>query len=124
MIRRKPLAERSRYARRERDTGFMLWVKHLPCVVPILIGDDLWTPCAGPIEADHCGDRGLGQKADDRSAAPLCRGHHRERTDMRGTFKDFTAATMREFRHAAIAWTQARWTAANPTTNPDDELPF
>lgn len=36
---------------------------------------------APAVEAHHAGERGLGQKADDRTAIPLCRDHHLEGKD-------------------------------------------
>lgn len=74
----------------------MGWVKTCPC---LLFGT---LACSGPVEADHCGDRGLGQKSLDRDCVPLCTKHHRERTDVTGYFAGYDAATMRVWRHQAI----------------------
>lgn len=86
LVRRKRLVWRPRrtaYARRERDFDYMLAVKELPCA---LAGVAEAGPCSGPIEADHMGERGLGQKAPDNTCGPLCSGHHRDRTDGCGYF--------------------------------------
>lgn len=120
----------TKYRRRERDTERMLWTKRQPCAVRELRPIDFinwdrikgvggrveWgtyeatiTPCSGPVEADHAGDRGLGQKADDSTCIPLCRGHHRERTDHTGTFSPLTRDEARAWRTAAIERTQAAW---------------
>jgi hypothetical protein len=78
----------------------MLWVKSQPCCARFI------SYCDGPIEADHAGRRGLGQKCDDRECIPLCAKHHRERTDMRGAFGGFHAERMREWLDRRIAETQ------------------
>lgn len=110
------------YSRRERDVGFMLWVRRQPCVLrairPFLfmdvakaVGVKAETACCGPVEADHQGARGLGQKADDRTCVPMCRDHHAERTDHRGSFRPLTRDEARAWRAAAIEHTQAAWAA-------------
>ena len=100
---------RSRYARRERDTEFMLDVKRLACCVRAHPPDPLRgaTPCYGHVEADHAGSRGLGQKADDRTCIALCARHHNERTDHTGSFKHLTRDQVREWKLDRIAETQA-----------------
>lgn len=117
---------KTKYRRRERDVERMLWTKRQPCMVrelspldfaitamsKLLFKRDIVlcaTPCSGPVEADHAGDRGLGQKADDSTCIPLCRGHHRERTDHAGTFRPLTRDELRAWRAAAIERTQAAW---------------
>jgi hypothetical protein len=98
----------TKYSRRTRDFEFMGFVKTLLCSV-----EEEWpnvdqrpTDCGGEIEADHMGDRGLGQKADDRTCAPMCTWHHRERTDHTGSFKHVTRDHERGWRSRAIARTQ------------------
>ena len=76
--RKSPLRARTRlkprgktkYARRPRDHAYMAWVKSLPCVGPFP------HQCQGPSEAHHAGVRGLGQRAEDSTAIPLCRNAH------------------------------------------------
>lgn len=125
---REPLPRRpTRYRRRARDFEFMGWVKRQPCIVRVLPPRDFaytlasrllfardialvrTTPCDGPIEADHAGERGLGRKAADSTCIPLCRGHHRERTDHAGTFRPLTRDELRAWRARAIEHTQAAW---------------
>ena len=65
------------------------------------------TPCYGPIEADHMGDR-IGHRALDSTCAPLCPGHHMERHDFTGTFKGFAREDMRAFRVVGVQWTHNR----------------
>lgn len=95
--------------------AFMAFVKTLPCSVeeewPDV--DTIPTTCRGPIEADHMGARGLGQKADDRTCAPLCTGHHRERTDHTGSFKHVTKDHERGWRARAVLRTQTIWLERN-----------
>jgi hypothetical protein len=118
-LRRKtPLRSRSKtkkYARRERDLDYMRKVRRLPCVVRVALkfGWSLEngrllvaTSCSGRVQADHMGTRAYGQKSHDRECAPACKGHHGERTDSRGAFKDWTKVEMRPFCDWAIEWTQ------------------
>lgn len=98
--------KRTKYARRERHVDYMLAVKAmLPCILSHL-GE-----CEGVVEADHAGDRGLGQKSHDNTVIPLCTRHHRDRTDLTGFFSSFDRATMREWRHARVAETQVSMAA-------------
>lgn len=129
----------TKYRRRERDIPYMLWVKKQPCIVremppvPALVHAYVqhpefpWfcgecgyaeheaskhpqmTPCTGRVEADHAGERGIGQKADDRTCIPLCRQHHGERTNHKGPFFHMTRDELRTWRTEAIARTQAAW---------------
>ena len=50
-----------------RDKSYLIWIRTLPCV------------CCGVrgAEAAHTGPRGLGQKASDYQAIPVCASHHR-----------------------------------------------
>jgi hypothetical protein len=121
LIRRKTLraSRRSSYARRERDTERMLFIKRLPCIVrtipPYLfsVGAHLAatqaTRCCGVVEADHAGQRALGRKADDDTCIPLCEQHHRERTDHSGTFKHLTRDELRNWRALAIQNARGEW---------------
>ena len=97
------------YRRRERDFPFMGWVKKQTCMVRELPPSDVKTFCSGPIEADHMGARGIGQKADDKTCVPMCRGHHGERHAHAGTFKPLQRTELRAWRTEAITRTQAAW---------------
>lgn len=90
----------SRYSSRPRDFEYMAAVRRLPCCAAFL------SPCSGPMEADHAVARGLSRKADDRTCIPLCRLHHRQRTDFSGPFKEWDREAMREFLARAIEETQ------------------
>jgi hypothetical protein len=137
MLRRTPLARGSKplrrstrlrargntkYRRRERDFEFMGWVKKQPCIARSLpplrfiaaTAAERWlhatqTPCTGRVEADHAGERGIGQKADDRTCIPLCTRHHRERTDHSFSFKFLVRDELRAWRAEAITRTQTAW---------------
>jgi hypothetical protein len=95
-------SRRSRYARRERDTDYMLACKLLPCAFAEV------STCGGPVEADHAGRRALGRKADDTTVIPACSLHHRQRTDFSGPFRVWTRERMREHLRRAIEETQAQ----------------
>ena len=85
----------------------MLWVKSLGCAAHALGG------CAGPIEADHAGRRGLGRKADDDTCIPLCQLHHHDRHAFAGVFRTWNQPMMRAFLERAIEMTRAAWNARN-----------
>jgi len=103
--RKKPMRARSKtnsYRKRERFVPYMLAVKSLPCAALIVPGH----VCEGPIEADHAGPRGTGQKAHDGTCIPLCTRAHRERTDFSGAFKSWDQAMMRDFLFGRIMQTR------------------
>lgn len=101
----------SSYRRRERDLPFMAWIRRQACIVRVLPPDpNRLTPCGGRVEADHLGDRALGRKADDRTCAPLCAQHHRERTDHAGAWRDLDRAGARAWSARALEIV-AQWAA-------------
>jgi hypothetical protein len=53
-----------------RSREYLAFLHRLPCCVPECKG--------GPIEAAHFGGRGVGTKAHDFLAIPLCGEHHRD----------------------------------------------
>ncbi len=55
-----------------RDSRYLQWVRTLPCAV---------CRTTRNIEAAHTGAHGLGQKAPDSTAIPLCIPHHRTAND-------------------------------------------
>lgn len=111
----------SKYRNRPRDVDRMLWTKKQPCVCRLLPPGDFAiaaraagvaikvTPCTGRVEADHLGQRALGHKAGDDTVAPMCRNHHRERTDHTGAFRHLTRDEGRAWRAAALDHTQTAW---------------
>lgn len=110
-MRRTPLKRRTRlrarstsnsYRLRERHIDHMLLVKKLPCVA---LGLETGK-CRGPIEADHAGRRGTGQKCDDRETIPLCSYHHRCRHGFAGPFKGWVQEQMREWLAFHVRLTQ------------------
>jgi hypothetical protein len=111
---------KSKYARRPRDFVFMSWVRTRPCVVSVLApflflstpeqaAKFKATPCSGHVEADHAGDRGIGQKADDSTCIPMCSSHHAQRHAHSGIFFQFTQLELRAWRTEAITRTQTAW---------------
>ncbi|MDP3869130.1 hypothetical protein [Phenylobacterium sp.] len=75
-----PVAEGQRQVR-ERDPGYLAFVRRCGCVVGAITGE----PCSGPIDAMHqrfsdpkAGrvNPGMGRKSDDRWALGGCRHHH------------------------------------------------
>lgn len=110
--RRTPIARgrsRTKYARRERDLEYLAWVRRQPCLVAAILGCGV--DCGGPIEADHCGERGLGQKAPDATALPMCRHHHRQRHDVQGFWRALSREQRREILNEQIAGHRAIYEA-------------
>lgn len=62
----------SRYTDRPRDFAFMSWIKSQQCAVC----EKNHTPSFGTVYAHHAGQRGIRQKAEDRTCIPLCWRHH------------------------------------------------
>ena len=56
-----------------RDRAYLEFIHSLPCAAAKDSGP--WS-CGGRIEAHHAGDHGFSQKADDRTAIPLCQIHY------------------------------------------------
>ena len=117
----------TKHARRPRAFDFMGWVKRQPCTVALAfealhrhVGytrgvslPDL--KCEGAVEADHAGNRfrdGDGTRAFDRTCIPLCSKHHRQRTDYRGIFSNFTSGMMRDWCDEAVRLTHGLARAA------------
>lgn len=106
---------KSKYKRRPRALAYMQWVKTLPCAALNLTPPNRHphqVRCEGPIEADHAGKRGMGQKAPDYTCIPLCRKHHRDRTDVDGLWCWCPADKMREWCDEVIKRTQLAATLA------------
>lgn len=106
----------STYAQRPRDLDYMAWIRTRVCTVGVAIRVlkdklplELMTPCFGRIEADHVGERPMGQKADDRTTVPLCQGHHLQRTTFSGFFKNWTREGMREWAIEEVEFHQGNY---------------
>lgn len=99
----------TKYRRRERFVDYMLVVKSLPCVARHMGG------CAGEVQADHAGRRGIGQKCHDREVISLCARHHHQRTNFSGPFRSWNQADMRVWLLSQIKITQ--WMAAAKGAN-------
>ena len=63
----------------------------------------------GSVEAHHAGARGLGQRASDMTAIPLCTLHHRDWHDCNGVFRGWSKEQRRAWAEARIAETQANY---------------
>ncbi len=93
-----------RRSERVRDAAYLAFVRTLPCAAGA-VGHAL---CWGAVDPHHAGCHPLGRKADDTTAIPLCRGHHRALTD--GRLLDQRAR--RIFEDAAIKDTHEAWARA------------
>ena len=80
--------------KRRRMPEFLAWLHSSgrPCVFSPGVayegkrGGRVFSVCSGPLEANHLGARGLGQKSHDDESAIFCRLHHRDWTDLCGPF--------------------------------------
>jgi len=97
------------YRRRPRDIAYMRWVKRQQCSVAAHLSGWEFGPCEGPIEADHAGRRGLGQKAGDDTCIPLCRQHHHDRGTFSGGFRGWNQEQMRTWLLATILFCQSQY---------------
>ncbi len=102
MPQRRAKPRRSSRARNRAHLGI---VHTLPCW---LAATDKRHRCQGPMEADHAGRRGMGQKSHDHEAIPLCQRAHRQRTDWAGIFRPWGKERMRRWLEDGIAWTRAQ----------------
>lgn len=109
------------YSERERDFEFMGWIKLQRCILADVEGAG---PCTRGwcVEADHAGDRGYSQKSHDRETIPLCRKHHRDRTESDGYFRGWSKARKREWRHERIAEWQEKYRVRGRLG--DGDIPF
>jgi hypothetical protein len=71
-------------------------------------------PHSGRIEAHHAGERGLGQRASDWTAIPLCTYHHRCFHDCSGTFRGWSKDQRRAWIAERIAETRRGFGRALP----------
>lgn len=108
-----------RLENRIRDRDYMLWVKTLACCAGALWietgeGDDVRRTseadrCAGAVQAHHAGtNRGMSQKAEDRTCIPLCVLHHTEWHGAAGPFRPWDRERRRAWALQMIGQTQAR----------------
>lgn len=79
-MKRTPLKRRGqkpvrRAGNAAQNPAYLDFIRQWPCVLKAT------EDCAGPVEAAHVGDRGLGQKCRDEEAIPLCGHHHRTGPD-------------------------------------------
>ena len=97
-----------RLSRAGSDPAYLDFVRSLPC---FFNGATIST-CEGRVHAHHAGRRpGVGLKADDKTAIPLCEKHHRAWHDARPPFAGLTkferfAWSMRVIGHTQSAYQQ------------------
>lgn len=97
---------------RVRDPAFMAWVRRQLCAVRVDQPDpNRITPCSGRMEADHQGEHPYGRKSNDNETVPMCHGHHGDRTNDTGPFKNLTPEERLAWRERQIARTQAERSA-------------
>lgn len=114
MKRGKPLERRTRLRSRRAsprrssrvlDAAYRAWVRRQPCCARSLPGHR----CDGPIEGDHAGRRGRGQKADDATMIALCQLAHQQRDAFHGPFRTFDHDSMRSWLDDQVAAHQERY---------------
>ncbi len=69
---------RSARSKGAKDPEYLRFIHRLFCVVCRGGRIEMWAhwAFAKPVHAHHAGTRGMSQKADDRTAIPLCAAHH------------------------------------------------
>lgn len=106
-IERKPPRESKR---RPRDPAYLAAVRRLPCR---LASDG---KCLGAVQAHHAGVKpGMGIKAPDDTAIPLCMWHHGAFHGASGFFRDMRAGDRRRWQEQQI--TAVRQLLVKPTNN-------
>lgn len=88
------------------EPAFLAWVRTERCCVGS-------RSCSGRIEAHHAGKNpGVGLKAPDNTAVPLCQHHHRQITDHSGMFKGLGREALRVLQDRWVGETYARYLSA------------
>lgn len=83
------------------DQDYLGWVRARACVLAPL-------GCFGRVQAHHAGtDRGMGQRAHDDTAIPLCAHHHRAWHDLGQPFRAMTKDQRRAWALEQIERTRA-----------------
>lgn len=103
MVKRVGKREQGQRQPRERDPGFLAFLRRQPCAVAHLGG------CSGPIEAAHIRysdaskgrNPGMQAKNHDRNANPLCRHHHQHDQHRRSERAFWEAAGLDAYDNAA-----------------------
>jgi hypothetical protein len=115
MLRRTPLRRKTPIKPRRtkprrgpvRDKAFKKLICSLPC---LLSGWPGAGPCSGRVDPDHLGHpneiKRAGQQADDTTCVPMCRLHHKQRTDHWGFFADWSDDQREHWRRWALGKTQ------------------
>lgn len=84
------------------DASYLMWVRSQPCACqPCILRSQAHHPTNGETERHSKslgGRRGLGQKAADVHAFPLCLKHHDELHDGHGFFEDMEQAARRAWQ--------------------------
>lgn len=100
-IKRSPIKYRPprRLGTTQSDPHYLAFVRTLPCCA----GPTL---CGGRVDPHHAGRRpGIGMKAPDRTAIPLCVAHHRDWHGGGGSFLFWSKERRREWSDGKIAQT-------------------
>lgn len=80
-----------------KDPGYLIWVRRQPC----------WQCGKAPAGcAHHKTGAGMGLRASDLDAMPLCHGCHMAFHDGKGPFKGWGKARRRQWQEEAIAATR------------------
>ena len=89
-----------RLSRAGSDPAYLAWVRSRPC----------FFLCPPPSHPHHAGRRpGVGMKAPDDTAIPLCDHHHRSWHDATGVFRGLTKLERFAWSQRAVAETQAKY---------------
>ena len=109
-VRLAPRRAEPRRSSREHDPQYLARVRALPCAARFIDGHR----CQGVIHAHHAGARGLGQKAHDHTAIPLCMVAHSNWHDANGCFAGWPKDMRAEWAAMAIEATQHAMKESTP----------
>jgi len=86
------------------DPAYLVWVRRQSCALFARCTEIEGPFCEGRIHAHHAGRRpGVGMKAPDDTAIPLCEKHHRAWHDMTGIFAGLSKLERRRWSAARRA---------------------
>ena len=96
------------------DPEFIAWLRSQKCCAPDSPGG-----CQGPTEPHHASQHGMGQRAHDHMAIPLCHHHHIEQWHRgSGVFKTWTKEQKRSWFAERLSEVWQRYNARRPSDFP------
>jgi hypothetical protein len=94
------------------DPEYITWVRQQACLARLLPG--YAEPCVGAVQAHHAGKKGVGMRAHDDTAIPLCLRHHQNWHDANGVFKGWGKSQRSEWAESQIEAVRRRFDKPRP----------